>query len=126
MVDVFVYTGPDGEGVPKDVVRVRVDPSVTSIPARAFDGHRKLTEVELSEGLVEIGIGAFTLVVPSWIAATRYRRLTSPTHSGGLMIMHSVALSVLLFVFMMALKALEEAHSLVASSPTLESRPSSP
>ena len=41
------------------VDRVRVDPSVTTIPARAFDGHRKLTEVELSEGLVEIGIGAF-------------------------------------------------------------------
>ena len=42
------------------VDRVRVDPSVTTIPARAFDGHRKLTEVELSEGLVEIGIGAFS------------------------------------------------------------------
>jgi hypothetical protein len=30
--DVFVYTGAGGDEVPDDVVRVRVDPSVTSIP----------------------------------------------------------------------------------------------
>jgi hypothetical protein len=57
--EVFVYTGPRGEGVPVDVVRVRVDPSVTSIPARAFDRRKKLAEVELCEGLVEIGYNSF-------------------------------------------------------------------
>jgi hypothetical protein len=30
--EVFVYTGPGGDVVPQDVVRVRVDPSVMSIP----------------------------------------------------------------------------------------------
>ena len=39
--------------------------------------------------------------------------------------MHSVTLSELLFVSMMALRAFEYTHSLAASSPTLESRPSS-
>jgi hypothetical protein len=57
-MDVFVYTGLGGE-VPQDVVRVRVDPSVTSIPASAFRQRKKLTEVELCEGLVEIGELAF-------------------------------------------------------------------
>jgi hypothetical protein len=42
----FVYTGPGGEGVPLGVVRVRVDPSVTSIPPHAFEGRKKLAEVE--------------------------------------------------------------------------------
>ena len=52
---VFVYTG-DGEAVvPQDVVRILVDPSVTSIPTNAFEGRKTLAEVELSEGLVEIG-----------------------------------------------------------------------
>jgi hypothetical protein len=45
--EVFVYTGDVGAAVPRDVVRVRVDPSVTSIPARAFDRRTKLAEVEL-------------------------------------------------------------------------------
>jgi hypothetical protein len=52
--------GPVGRNVvPQHVVRVRVDPSATSIPARAFEGRKKLTEVELCEGVVEIGGGAF-------------------------------------------------------------------
>jgi hypothetical protein len=57
--EVFVYAGAGGERAPRDVVRVRVDPSVTSIPANAFCQRKMLAEVELSEGLVEIGIGAF-------------------------------------------------------------------
>jgi hypothetical protein len=57
--EVFVYTGPGGERPPRDVVRVRVDPSVTSIPAQAFWGRKKLTEVELNEGLLEIGERSF-------------------------------------------------------------------
>jgi hypothetical protein len=58
--EVFVYTGRQGgNNVPQDVERVRVDPSVTSIPAHAFSRRNKLTEVELCEGLVEIGAYAF-------------------------------------------------------------------
>jgi hypothetical protein len=57
--EVFVYTGEGGADVPQDVARVRVDSSVTSIPASAFDRRKKLTEVELSEGLVEIGDQSF-------------------------------------------------------------------
>jgi hypothetical protein len=57
--EVFVYAGPRGEQVPDDVVRVRVDPSVTSIPARAFYERKKLAEVELCEGVVEIGESSF-------------------------------------------------------------------
>jgi hypothetical protein len=58
--EVFVYTGPGGERPFRDVDRVRVDPSVTSIPARAFYECKKLTEVELCEGLVAIGEHSFS------------------------------------------------------------------
>ena len=57
--EVFVYTGPRGIDVPDDVVRVQVDHSVTSIPARAFCRRKRLAEVELCEGLMEIGEGSF-------------------------------------------------------------------
>ena len=57
--EVFIYTGPGGAVVPDDAVRVRVDPSVTFIPARAFRERKKLTEVELCEGLIEIGYRSF-------------------------------------------------------------------
>jgi hypothetical protein len=57
---IFVYTGPGGNDVPQDVVRVRVDPSVTSIPYSAFSYRKKLAEVELCEGLLVIGDYAFT------------------------------------------------------------------
>ena len=62
--EVFVYTPIHANrdeqndlpnSVSSDVIRVRVDPSVTSIPARAFYERKKLTEVELCEGVVEIG-----------------------------------------------------------------------
>ena len=55
--DVFTYT--TGSIVPDDVVRVRVHPSVTVIPANAFMDRRKLEEVELPDGLLEIGLCAF-------------------------------------------------------------------
>jgi hypothetical protein len=58
--NVFVYTGERGESPPHNLVRVRVDPSVTSIPARAFSYRKKLTEVALCEGLVEIGGDSFS------------------------------------------------------------------
>jgi hypothetical protein len=57
--EAFVYTGAGGERVPDDVVRVRVDPSVALIPDEAFCRRKKLTEVELCEGLVEIGEYSF-------------------------------------------------------------------
>ena len=57
--EVFIYTGEGGAVVPQDVVRVLVDPSVTSIPDGAFWGRKKLAEVELCEGLVEIGAVSF-------------------------------------------------------------------
>ena len=77
---VFVYTGPGGDNVPQDVVRVRVDPSVTSIPAKAFDERNKLMEVELCEGLVEIGDYAFAdcgnsitkIVIPNSLRRINY------------------------------------------------------
>ena len=56
---VFVYTGEGGESPPQDVVRLRVDSSVTSIPEEAFLERKKLTEVELCEGLLEIGYYSF-------------------------------------------------------------------
>ena len=57
--EVFVYTGAGGVEVPDDVVRALIDPSVTSIPDNAFEERNKLTEVELFEGLVEIGVDSF-------------------------------------------------------------------
>jgi hypothetical protein len=59
VAEVFVYTGERGPRVPHDVVRVRVDPSVTSIPSKSFESRTKLAEVELCEGLVEIGEDSF-------------------------------------------------------------------
>jgi hypothetical protein len=59
MAEVFIYTGEGGAVAPYDVVRVRVDPSIALIPAHAFYQRKKLTEMELYEGLVEIGEGAF-------------------------------------------------------------------
>ena len=54
---VYIYNGV-GE-VPEDVTRVRVDSSVTIIPAQAFEDHVELEEVELPEGLVTIENCAF-------------------------------------------------------------------
>jgi len=55
--EVFLYT--EGAMVPEDVVRVRVHPSVTVIPEEAFQLRQKLEDVELNDGLLEIGIRAF-------------------------------------------------------------------
>ena len=56
--EVFVYMGGDMV-VPQDVARVRVHPSVTVIPDKAFYKRIYLNQVELCEGLVEIGESAF-------------------------------------------------------------------
>jgi hypothetical protein len=57
-LDIAGFEREGGAVVSLDVVRVRVDPSVTSIPDNAFF-ERNIIEVELCEGLVEIGYAAF-------------------------------------------------------------------
>ena len=56
--EVFTYMG-ESSIVPNNVVRVRVHPSVTEIPHRAFAERNNLEEVELCDGLLEIGNEAF-------------------------------------------------------------------
>ena len=77
--DVFVYIGEGGPMVPDDVIRVRVHPSVTNIPGEAFRGCNKLEEVELCDGLLEIGQYAFTyctalkrISIPSTVTNIHY------------------------------------------------------
>ena len=116
--EVFVYTGEGGAAVPRDVVRVRVNPTVTSIPSHAF-ANRTITEVELCEGLVEIGDGSFgwcgnsitKINIPNSL-----RRIIDDAFS------FSLRCPIRL---QMELKALEKAHSLTVYSRTLESHPSS-
>ena len=76
--EVLVYMGGDME-VPLDVARVRVHPSVTVIPDRVFYNRDKLVEVELCEGLLEIGRGAFDsckslrqIIIPSTVTRIRW------------------------------------------------------
>jgi hypothetical protein len=60
--EVFVYTGiGEGDVVPHDIVRVRIDQTVLAIPIKAFMSKYKLQEVEFHEGLREIGTQAFSL-----------------------------------------------------------------
>ena len=89
--EVFVYSGPGGESPPQNVLRVRVDPSVTSIPARAFYQRKKLS--------LKLG------VIPSDGATIQLLQSTSPPHSGGFVMQLSHILFELLFVFTMASKA---------------------
>jgi hypothetical protein len=86
MAEVFVYTGEGRAVAPYDVIRIRVDPSVTSIPVRAFNERKKLAEVELCEGLVEIGEGAF-----KWCEHS-ITKINIPTLPGEFVIMPSGAL----------------------------------
>jgi hypothetical protein len=117
-MDVFVYTGLGGEDVPQDVVRVRVDPSVASIPADAFYQRRKLTEVELCEGLVEIGNHAF-----AWCSITKIIIPTSLRRINNEAFYNSLRCPIHLHD---GVEVLENTHSIAASSPTLESHLSSP
>lgn len=55
---IYVYNGVDE--VPLTVTHLRVDPSVTEIPPRAFLECVTLTQVELPEGLEKIGFAAFS------------------------------------------------------------------
>jgi len=88
--EVFVYTGPGGDDVPQDVARFRVDPSVTSIPDNTFRERTKLTEVELCEGIVEIGAESFwccgitKIIIPTTLRRINhwafYKSLRCPIH----------------------------------------------
>jgi hypothetical protein len=81
--EVFVYSGEGGAAAPQDVVRVRVDPSVTSIPALAFYPRKKLARWSCVKTSWKLGVD------PSRIATIQLRISTSPTHSGGFAIMPS-------------------------------------
>ena len=56
-MEAFVYR--DGVDVPRDVTGVIVHHSVRVLPPGAFRGCKQLEEVQLNEGLKEIGDGAF-------------------------------------------------------------------
>ena len=59
--DVFVYMGGNWGSVPRHTTRLRVHPSVTVIPEHAFtNAFKRLEQVELCEGVLEIGEGAFS------------------------------------------------------------------
>ncbi|KAL7540551.1 hypothetical protein ACHAXR_010894 [Thalassiosira sp. AJA248-18] len=72
MPEFFLYMGQERDDIPDDVTRVRVDHSVTRIPFGAFSSLKKLVEVELCEGLEEIGNRAFYECVS-------LRRITIPS-----------------------------------------------
>ncbi|KAL7534018.1 hypothetical protein ACHAXR_005584 [Thalassiosira sp. AJA248-18] len=59
MQKVFLYAGQNRPVIPSDVTRVRVHPSLTTIPRSAFRNLSKLEEVELCEGVEEIGEWTF-------------------------------------------------------------------
>ncbi|KAK1733341.1 hypothetical protein QTG54_015900, partial [Skeletonema marinoi] len=46
-----IYYGRDGEVIPPGVTRVRIDESVTVIPARAFYGNRTIKELDCHDGV---------------------------------------------------------------------------
>ena len=67
--EVFIYTGEGGAAIPDDVVRVRIDPSITSIPDQAFWGRLRnnFTDVELcAKASFKLG------VIPSLAMTTDY------------------------------------------------------
>ena len=99
--EVFIYTGAGEAVIPRDVVRVRVDPSVTLIPAKAFEGRKKLTPWSCVKASLKSGM------IPSLGVIVRLQKSTSPTHSGGLMIGPSCPLFNVPFAFTMTLKALD-------------------
>jgi hypothetical protein len=55
----FIYTGQDRYHIPRDVIPVRVHPSIRVIKDNAFEGCRQLTIADLGKGVEEIGVRAF-------------------------------------------------------------------
>ena len=72
---VYIYTGEEDTSLfIHKVIRAKVDPSVTVIPQGTFSAGVKLEEIELCEGLLEIGDGTFyeceslgNIVIPSTV-----------------------------------------------------------
>jgi len=56
--NIFEYRGEE-RVVPHDATHVRVHTSVTELPGDVFEERKKLVQVDLPEGLLEIGYGAF-------------------------------------------------------------------
>lgn len=54
----FLYTGSDVT-IPDNVTHVRIDPSVTTLPPKAFSNLPQLREVSLHDGIVEIAEKVF-------------------------------------------------------------------
>lgn len=69
----FLYTGQPNNEIPHDVTDVRVDPSIKVIKSHAFQGCKKLRNVELCDGLETIESWAFdgssitTMIIPSTV-----------------------------------------------------------
>ena len=71
--EVFLYEGGEvGEELKSKLTRVRVDPRVRCIPAKAFSSCRNLADVQLNEGLLTIGGMAF-------VSCSALRSVTVPS-----------------------------------------------
>ena len=55
----FIYRGQPKSEIPRDITRLRIDPSVKVIGRWAFSACRQLAEVELCDGLERIEEHAF-------------------------------------------------------------------
>eukprot|EP00984_Skeletonema_dohrnii_P002205 scaffold755_cov83-Skeletonema_dohrnii-CCMP3373.AAC.2 len=55
----YTFTGREGEVIPRHITRVRIDESLTVIPANAFRGHRRNKEVDFHDGVNTVEEGAF-------------------------------------------------------------------
>eukprot|EP00984_Skeletonema_dohrnii_P022512 scaffold11639_cov78-Skeletonema_dohrnii-CCMP3373.AAC.2 len=55
----YIYYGRDGEVIPRNVTRVRIDESLTVIPANAFRGNPSIKEVECHDRVKTVKEWAF-------------------------------------------------------------------
>eukprot|EP00984_Skeletonema_dohrnii_P011009 scaffold4356_cov82-Skeletonema_dohrnii-CCMP3373.AAC.5 len=56
----YIFTGRRrGEGIPRNVTRVRIHKSLTVISARAFEWNKSIEEVECHDGVKTVKAGAF-------------------------------------------------------------------
>eukprot|EP00984_Skeletonema_dohrnii_P032645 scaffold27103_cov79-Skeletonema_dohrnii-CCMP3373.AAC.2 len=55
----YTFTGREGEVIPRHITRVRIDESLTVIPANAFRGHRRNKEVDCHDRVKTVKERAF-------------------------------------------------------------------
>eukprot|EP00985_Skeletonema_marinoi_P023255 scaffold15357_cov67-Skeletonema_marinoi.AAC.2 len=55
----YTYTGRNGDIIPHDATRIRIDKSVKVIPRRAFSNNRNIEEVVCDVGVEKVEEGAF-------------------------------------------------------------------